>query len=246
MYTIEKENTKNISMTCKGQGYLVNLDRRFLRISTLGAYMGNNTQAEKKSHGFFTERFIKTFRGLFLPISHGLVRVGFTPNMVTFISLVLGMLTGVFLGLDMIYVGLATGVIMGFSDLIDGQMAKEFGGATKFGGVLDSTIDRFNEFFIFAGFAVRYYFLGRPEWMIFCAFAFLGSIMISYVRARAESAGFDCKVGFLQRPERLAVMGVFMLFGSIGIDVILVFMAFATQVTVINRLLHVYRQGQRT
>jgi len=165
--------------------------------------------------------------------------------MVTFISLVLGMLTGVLLGLNMIYIGLALGRIMIFSDLIDGQMAKEFGGAPKFGGVLDSTVDRLNEFFIFAGFAVRYYFLGRPEWMIFCAFAFLGSVMISYIRARAEAAGLDCKVGFLQRPERLALMGICVLFGSIGIDVMVVFMAFATQVTVITRLLHVYRQGRK-
>ncbi len=161
--------------------------------------------------------------------------------MVTLISLILGMLTGVFMGLDMIYIGLILGVFMSLSDIIDGQMAKEFGGATNFGGVLDSTVDRYNEFFIFAGFAVRYYFLGRPEWMIFCAFAFLGSAMISYVRARAEAAGLECKVGFLQRPERLALIGIFVLFGSIGIDIILVFMAIATQVTVITRLLHVYR-----
>lgn len=207
--------------------------------------MGNHTQAEKAGRGFFSERLIKRFRGFFLPVSRALSGAGVTPNMVTFISLVLGMLTGVFMGLNMIYIGLTLGGIMSLSDLIDGQMAKEFGGASKFGGVLDSTVDRFNEFFIFAGFAVRYYFLGRPEWMIFCAFAFVGSVMISYVRARAEAVGLDCKIGFLQRPERLALMGICVLFGSIGIDVMVVFLAFATQVTVITRLLHVYRQGRK-
>jgi CDP-diacylglycerol---glycerol-3-phosphate 3-phosphatidyltransferase len=204
--------------------------------------MGNQIYDEKTGKGFFTEGFIKTFRGFFLPISRALASAGFTPNMVTYISLALGILVGVLMGLDRIYLGLAVGIIMGFSDLIDGQMAKEFGGVSKFGGVLDSTVDRLNEFFLFSGFAVRYYFLDRPGWMIFCALAFLGSVMISYVRARAESAGMECKVGFLQRPERLAIMGIFILFGSIGIDIILVFMAFATQITVINRLLHVYRQ----
>ncbi len=207
--------------------------------------MGNHTRIEKTNRNFFSERFIKTFRGFFLPVSRTLRWAGVTPNMVTLISLVLGLLAGVFMGLNMIYTSLTLGVIMSLSDIIDGQMAKEFGGASKFGGVLDSTIDRYNEFFIFAGFAVRYYFLGRPEWMILCAFAFFGSAMISYVRARAEAAGLECKVGFLQRPERLALMGICVLFRSIGIDVVLVFLAFSTQVTVITRLLHVYRQGRK-
>jgi phosphatidylglycerophosphate synthase len=206
--------------------------------------MENHARIEKTNRGFFSERFVKTFRGFFLPVSRALRRAGVTPNMVTLISLLLGMLVGVFMGLNMIYTSLILGVIMSLSDIIDGQMAKEFGVASKFGGVLDSTVDRYNEFFIFAGFAVRYYFLGRPEWMILCAFAFLGSAMISYVRARAEAAGLECKVGFLQRPERLALMGICVLFRSIGIDVVLVFLAFSTHVTVITRLLHVYRQGR--
>jgi CDP-diacylglycerol---glycerol-3-phosphate 3-phosphatidyltransferase len=206
--------------------------------------MSNHTYAEKKNPGFFSVRFIRIFRGFFLPLSRSLSHAGVTPNMVTFVSLLLGMLTGVFLGLNMIYIGLVFGVITGFSDIIDGQMAKEFGGATKFGQVLDSTIDRFNEFFIFAGFGVRYFFLDRPFWILFCALAFLGSAMISYVRARAEATGFDCKVGFLQRPERMALIGVCVLFGTYGIDFLVIFLAFSTQITVITRLLHVYRQGK--
>ncbi|MFA6472390.1 MAG: CDP-alcohol phosphatidyltransferase family protein [Candidatus Latescibacterota bacterium] len=206
--------------------------------------MENNTHVEKINRGFFSAGFIKIFRGFFIPISRALRWAGVTPNMVTFISLVLAIISGVFFALDKIYIGLTIGVIMGFSDIIDGQMAKEFGGATKFGGVFDSTIDRFNEFFIFAGFGVRYFFLDRPAWIFFCAFAFLGSAMISYVRARSEAAGFECKVGYLQRPERLGLMGVCVLFGSYGIDFIVVFLAFSTQITVITRLLHVYRQGK--
>jgi phosphatidylglycerophosphate synthase len=75
--------------------------------------------------------------------------------------------------------------------------------------------------------------------------AFFGSFMISYVKSRAESAGFECKVGRLQRPERLTLIAVGVLFGSVGIDVVVAFLAVATQATVLARLLHVWRKSRR-
>jgi CDP-diacylglycerol--glycerol-3-phosphate 3-phosphatidyltransferase len=66
--------------------------------------------------------------------------------------------------------------------------------------------------------------------------------MISYVKSRAESAGFECKVGIFQRPERLAFIGVCLLFGSLGVDVAVAILAAATQFTVLTRLVHVWRQ----
>ena len=205
--------------------------------------MSEKGNAEKISRGFFSESFIRFFRGLFLPLSRLLKRAGVTPNMVTFASLVLGMTTGVLFALNHIYLGLFTGLLMGFADIVDGQLAKEFGGASAFGGVLDSTIDRYNEFFLFAGYAWRYDALGRDAWVIPCALAFFGSIMISYVKSRAETAGFECRVGRLQRPERLALLAVGTFFGSIGIDVVIAFLAVATQVTAAARLVHVWHQS---
>lgn len=73
--------------------------------------------------------------------------------------------------------------------------------------------------------------------------AFFGSVMISDVKSRAESSGLECRVGRLQRPERLTLTAVGVLFGSVGIDVVVAFLAAATQVTVFGRLLHVWRQG---
>jgi phosphatidylglycerophosphate synthase len=209
-----------------------------------GEHMEEHSRSAKVSRGFFSESFIRLFRGVFRPISRALKMAGVTPNMVTYASLVLGMATGVLFGLDMLFAGVVVGVCMGLLDIIDGQMAKEFGGATSFGGVLDSTVDRYNEFFLFAGFGYRYFTLERPGWIFLCAFAFLGSVMISYVKSRAESAGFECKVGILQRPERLSFIGVCLLFGSPGIDVAVSILAAATQFTVITRLVHVWRQSR--
>ena len=210
-----------------------------------GVCMENQTQTEKVSRGFFSARFIKFFRGMFLPISRGLHTIGVTPNMVTFASFILAIATGVLFGMDMIYIALVVGITMSLLDIVDGQMAKEFGGATEFGGVLDSTIDRYNEFCVYAGLGYRYFILGRPGWIMFCALTFLGSVMISYVKSRAEASGFECKVGMLQRPERLAYLGVCVIFGSIGIDVAVVTLAFATQFTVLTRLVHVWRQSRK-
>ncbi|MHB9027522.1 MAG: CDP-alcohol phosphatidyltransferase family protein [Candidatus Latescibacterota bacterium] len=204
--------------------------------------MVEHSRIEKVSRGFFSDSFIRSFRGVFRPVSRALKKAGVTPNMVTYASFVLGMATGVLFGLDMLYTGLIVGIGMGFLDIIDGQIAKEFGGATQFGGVLDSTIDRYNEFFLFAGFGYRYFILERPGWILLCALAFLGSVMISYVKSRAESAGFECKVGIFQRPERLSFIGVCVLFGSPGVDVAVTILAAATQFTVLTRLIHVWRQ----
>jgi CDP-diacylglycerol---glycerol-3-phosphate 3-phosphatidyltransferase len=211
--------------------------------------MGEIGRREKIGRGFFSDSFIRFFRGMFLPLSRFLKRAGVTPNMVTFASLAFGILSGMLFALNHIYWGFATGLLMGFSDIVDGQLAKEFGGESKFGGVLDSTIDRYNEFFIFAGFAWRYHSLGREVWIVLCALAFLGSIMISYVKSRAETAGFECKVGRLQRPERLALIGVGVLANCLGIDggidAAIAFLAVATQFTAVSRLVHVWNQAKR-
>ena len=134
---------------------------------------------------------------------------------------------------------------MGFADIVDGQLAKEFGGATKFGGIFESTIDRYNDFLIYAGLAFRYYFLGRHIWIAVCALAFLGSVMISYIKARSEADGVECKVGRLQRPERLTLIGVGVLFRGTGIDCVVAFLAVSTQATAFYRLLHVYHQSNK-
>jgi len=213
---------------------------------TNGASMNNIVEKRQETNGFFSTTFYYAFRSIFIPVTRFLIWAHVTPNTVTYFSLVLGVSMGAFFAMDKLFLGMIFGLAMGFSDIVDGQLAKATGGTTKFGAILDSSIDRYNDFFIYAGFGLRYYFTGRSPWMIVCAFAFLGSVMISYVRARAEAGGFECKVGKLQRPERLSLIGIGVLincFGfDFGIDSVVLFLAVSTHVTALYRLHHVYRQ----
>jgi len=201
-------------------------------------------EKEEKVTGLFNQKFYYAFRALFHPITRTLMRLGISPNAVTFTSMVLGAAAGVYFAIDNLWAGLIFGYLMAFSDIVDGQLANAYGNTTKFGGIIDSTIDRYNEFFVYAGLGVRYYFLGRPLWSLICASVFLGSVMISYIKARAEADGFECKVGKLQRPERLTIIGVGIAFRGMWLDSAIVILAIFTQVTVLHRILHVYRQSR--
>lgn len=207
--------------------------------------MSTGTTGQPEIRAFYTERATQRVKSLFRPLSRVLRKLGVTPNAVTFFSFFLACVAGWLLAIDHLILGLIVGLAMGFADLVDGQLAKEFGQASKFGSVLDSTIDRYNEFVVFLGFGVRYYLLGRPLWMVGSALAFFGSIMISYVKSRAETAGYECKVGRLQRPERLTIMGFGALFGTYGVDAMTVILAVGTQFTAFYRLYHVWRQSQK-
>ncbi|MFC1511862.1 CDP-alcohol phosphatidyltransferase family protein [Candidatus Latescibacterota bacterium] len=203
---------------------------------------GDVPVAEKKVTGFFSEPFYRAFRALFRPITRALRALGVTPNMITMASLGLGMITGVEFARGHLWNGLIFGYLMGFSDIVDGQLAKEYGMATRFGGFLDSTIDRYNEFFIFAGLGIFFYTRGEPLWVMVSAVIFANSMVISYVKARAEVAGFDCNTGRLQRPERLAIIGLAVAFEGLLLKPLLGFLAVGTLFTVLRRVWYVKGQ----
>ena len=152
------------------------------------------------------------------PFVRLLIRCGVTPNMVTTVGM-LGNLAGAIL---LIYAGYEAGrtgmvpydlvtwagvVIIGFSlfDMLDGQVARLGGMASKFGAMYDSVLDRYCELFTLGG--VAYYFMQFDALAaaIITYAAIVGSLMVSYVRARAEGLGVECKVGLMQRPERVVV-----------------------------------------
>ena len=130
-------------------------------------------------------------------------------------------------------------MVAGLCDILDGQVAREGRKETKFGALLDSTTDRYSEIFIYFG--IGAYLIGRDEWVAtgILFFAITGSLMVSYVRARAEGLGEDCKVGFMQRPERLIALGLGSLIGHQGLVFVLVLLAVTTNYTVIERLAHI-------
>src|SRR5580698_2769730 len=152
------------------------------------------------------------------PIVRLLIRMGLTPNMVTTIGLLLNMgvaiifIAGAEEGNrgDFRYVGWAGALILfaGLFDMLDGQVARLGNMSSPFGALYDSVLDRYSELILFLGIC---YYLVSHHYFLSSLFAFIGligSMMVSYTRARAEGLGIECKDGLMQRPERVITIGV--------------------------------------
>lgn len=182
------------------------------------------------------------FSALISPLVNLFIRMNLHPNVFTSLSLILGAVSGLLYGMGSLRFGGLVLFASGIFDMIDGRVARESNRVTKFGALFDSTLDRYAEVFVFFGLA--YYFVEiKPEHMwvsIVVSVALAGSIMVSYVRARAEGLGFACKVGILQRPERIVLLG----FGSIVQEWILIsaliLIAVLANFTAIQRLYHIW------
>lgn len=156
--------------------------------------------------------------GVIDPFVKFLLKCGLTPNAVTIIGFVLNMgVAAVFiLGAeagnrgDMRYIGWAGGLILfaGLFDMLDGQVARLGNMSSVFGALFDSVLDRYSELVLFLG--ICYYLVAHHYFLssIFAFIALIGSIMVSYTRARAEGLNIECKGGFMQRPERVVLIGV--------------------------------------
>ncbi|MDR1881790.1 MAG: CDP-alcohol phosphatidyltransferase family protein [Prevotella sp.] len=149
------------------------------------------------------------------PPVRGMVRIGLTPNFVTATGLVLNIFAcAVFIygathgerG-DFSYVGMAGGIVLfaGLFDMMDGQVARIGKMSSRYGALFDSVLDRYSELIVFFG--ICYYLIMQGYFFssLFAFLALIGSMMVSYVRARAEGLGIECKGGFMQRPERVVI-----------------------------------------
>jgi CDP-diacylglycerol--glycerol-3-phosphate 3-phosphatidyltransferase len=152
------------------------------------------------------------------PFVKMLIKVGLTPNAVTTIGLLLNIGVAIIFiegaeegnrG-DLSYVGWAGGLILfaGLFDMLDGQVARLGNMSSRFGALYDSVLDRYSELVMFLG--ICYYLVGHHYFLssLFAFIALIGSMMVSYVRARAEGLGVECKGGLMQRPERVVTIGV--------------------------------------
>ncbi len=149
------------------------------------------------------------------PAVRGMIKIGITPNFVTATGLFINVLAcGILIYAanhgeprDCSYVGWAGFVILfaGLFDMLDGQVARIGKMSSRYGALYDSVLDRYSELIVFFGIC---YYLSREGYFISSMFAFIaliGSMMVSYVRARAEGLGIECKGGFMQRPERVVI-----------------------------------------
>ena len=150
------------------------------------------------------------------PIIKGMIKMGITPNMVTTIGFIgnvvaaflfihASQLTPISMGFSWIGWGGAILLFSGLFDMMDGRLARLGNMSTTFGAFWDSTLDRYSELFSLFGITL-YLMTVSGIWVGVITFlALVGSIMVSYVRARAEGLGIECKVGLMQRPERVVV-----------------------------------------
>ena len=127
-------------------------------------------------------------------------------------------------------------------DLIDGPVARSSNRVTRFGGFLDSVLDRYSDLILLMGLLVYYASINRFFYIVLTAVAMTGSVLISYARARSEVVIPSCKVGFLERPERIVLIIIGALFDRMA--PVLWVLAVLSNVTVIHRIAHTWRETQ--
>jgi CDP-diacylglycerol--glycerol-3-phosphate 3-phosphatidyltransferase len=191
-----------------------------------------------------SERIGNLVRARILGVGSLLARMGLTPNMLTVIGVCLNALVALIIALGYIQVGGVLLLVASAFDMLDGAVARASGQTSKFGGFLDSTLDRYSEVIVYGGLLV--YVLDTDDAragsiLIFAASA--GALLISYARARAEAAGYTASVGLLARTERVIVLAFFLV---IGYPVYALWiLAIGTHVTALTRIVHVWRLSTR-
>lgn len=189
------------------------------------------------------------------PVIKGMIKIGFTPNLVTTTGFVLNLVAaGMFLYAaneftdSTAIVGWSGGVILfaGLFDMMDGRLARMGNMSSKFGALWDSTLDRYSELFTLFGVAMYLILNGWIISGIVTFFAMVGSVMVSYVRARAEGLGIECKVGLMQRPERVVqtslgaiLCGIFDNIWFLVVPIIII--AILANITAFWRIGHCYK-----
>ncbi len=172
-------------------------------------------------------------------IGRTLVRWHITPNVVTYVGLLLTTGVAVLAGLGwMRWAGLAY-IVAAVCDAMDGTVARISGKGSRFGAFLDSTIDRFEESIVFLGLVVYYAREGAQWELLVLLIVTVASLMVSYTRARAESLGAACKVGVMTRPPRVGLLIVGMILDQVFIALIV--LAVAALFTAFHRMFHVWR-----
>jgi len=189
----------------------------------------------------FTDTLRKIFKGILDPIGAFLNSTGLTPNAITMLGLV-GTAFGAYL-LSQGYITIGGIVLLLFVliDALDGTMARLRGDPSDFGAFVDSVSDRYAEFITFGGIAYYFFSHDNHSGVIMTFLATAGSVLVSYVKARAEGLGFTAKVGILTRVERYFVLIPLLIFNQPFVAVTLI--AALGNITAIQRILYVRAQG---
>jgi CDP-diacylglycerol--glycerol-3-phosphate 3-phosphatidyltransferase len=204
-------------------------------------------------------------REIFKPIGRYLAARGVSPDHLTILGLCLSLLAAMLLGRGSFFASGLVLLLAGLFDILDGDVARERGIVSQFGAFLDSTLDRVSEGALYIGLAYFYFtrsqsatmwtrgmFEGSSEWGdadgptlgILALATLILSFLVSYTRARAEGLGMECKVGIMERPERLLILGLGALLGHRFMPGVLGVLFILTLVTVLQRVYHVRKLTQ--
>jgi CDP-diacylglycerol--glycerol-3-phosphate 3-phosphatidyltransferase len=165
------------------------------------------------------------------------------PNVLTFIGLLINVIAaflfagGHFRAAGFVVLG------AGLFDMVDGRVARETNRVTRFGGFFDSVLDRYSDMALFMGLLVYYASINRFFYIVLTAIVMTGSVMVSYARSRAECTIPQCKVGFLERPERIVLIIIGALFDRMA--PVLWVIAILSNITVIHRMIHTFQEAKR-
>lgn len=180
-------------------------------------------------------------------IVRGLALTRISPNLLTFFGLVINTIAAILFGYAkgenqarmFVYAGLVI-IGAGIFDMVDGRVARATNQVTQFGAFFDSVVDRYSDVVLFFGLLVYYARANRFFYVVLVAVVMTSSVMVSYTRARAESLIPSCKVGFMERPERIVAVILGALFNRMA--PVLWVLAVLSTITVIHRISYTYQQ----
>lgn len=181
----------------------------------------------------------RTFRVVVEPIARFFHRIGLTPNMLTIIGLLLQALVAVIIASGRLQLGGILLIVFAAFDSIDGTLARMTGQVSRFGAFLDSTIDRYAEAVILGGVLVYYVGQGNTTSIYLIYAAIVGSLLVSYTRAKAESLGIACTEGILTRAERVGLLVLGLILGGwfpVTLVVALAILAIGSNLTAVQRV----------
>jgi CDP-diacylglycerol--glycerol-3-phosphate 3-phosphatidyltransferase len=189
----------------------------------------------------------KWYIGLINPLIAFFIRREVNPNHLTTMGLLIQFIATYFLATGSFIIGGCLILAAGTCDIIDGQIARNRRVSTKFGALYDSTLDRYAEFAMFFG--IGFYLINKQFYFssIIAFIALGGSLMTSYIRARSEVMGLDCKVGIMQRPERVVYIGFASIFSAFWKEmpypliIVIGIIAVMSNFTAVQRMVYIYR-----
>jgi len=177
--------------------------------------------------------------GVLEPLARLIARTGISPNVVTVTGLILNIGVAWVLAQGHMRLGGLLAALVGLLDALDGALARLTGQKSRFGAFLDSFVDRLCEAVLYLGLLIFYTRHGARQEIMLIYAAIVGSLLISYARARAEGLGLECKVGLLTRMERIAILSLALILNRMSIA--LWVLAILTNFTALQRVYHVWR-----